>query len=260
MPKHWDSFLSYCMSNLSNTSWTMLTTLLVATYKVTSFTTSHMGCTFPDIKLNYSSYGTSSEFRINFINRNPLTIIGISVDAQRMTLTLPDDAKKWLIDELKFWIQKPPKLSSSSFKLKYWEWMAGWFNWALNVYPLLCPELNSVYAKTSRKQNREQRIYINNAIRDDFLWALTHIENSDGIHLLRSFSWCPSLADFILSLKTVIMPLLLSTLLQMWFFILKLYACCQLSIAFKPKPLEAQKSSFTQTMKIPLTFSDPSNV
>ena len=124
MPKHWDSFLSYCMSNLSNTSWTMLTTLLVATYKVTSFTTSHMGCTFPDIKLNYSSYGTSSEFRINFINRNPLTIIGISVDAQRMTLTLPDDAKKRLINELKFWIQKPLNChlaaSNSSTGNKWW--------------------------------------------------------------------------------------------------------------------------------------------
>lgn len=67
--------------------------------------------------------------------------------------------------------------------------MAGWFNWALNMY---------LYAKTSRKQNQEQRIYINNAIRDDFLWALTHIENSDGVHLLKSFSWCPSLADFII--------------------------------------------------------------
>ena len=74
--------------------------------------------------------------------------------------------------------------------------MAGWFNWALNIYPLLHPALNNVYAKTSRKQNREQQIYINNAIRDDFLWALTHIENSNNIHLLKSFSWCPSLADF----------------------------------------------------------------
>ena len=36
------------------------------------------------------------------VNRNPLTIISISVDAQRMNLTLPDDAKKQLIDELKF--------------------------------------------------------------------------------------------------------------------------------------------------------------
>ena len=77
------------------------------------------------------------------VNGNPLTIIGISVDAQKMTLTLPDGAKKRLIDELKFWIQKPPKLSSGSFKLKYWEQMAGWFNWALNIYPLLHPTCQS---------------------------------------------------------------------------------------------------------------------
>ena len=55
------------------------------------------------------------------VNGNPLTIISISVNAQRMTLTLPDDTKKQLINELKFWIQKPPKSSSGSFKLKYWE-------------------------------------------------------------------------------------------------------------------------------------------
>lgn len=25
--------------------------------------------------------------------------------------------------------------------------MTGWFNWALNVYPLFCPALNNIYAK-----------------------------------------------------------------------------------------------------------------
>ena len=85
------------------------------------------------------------------VNGNPLTIISINVDTQKMTLTLPDNAKKRLVDELKFWIQKPPKLSSGSFKLKYWEQMAGWFNWALNMYPLLHPALNNVYTKTTRK-------------------------------------------------------------------------------------------------------------
>jgi hypothetical protein len=46
------------------------------------------------------------------------------------------------------------------------------------------------------KRNREQRVYINNAIRDDLSWALTHIENSGGIHLFKSFSWTPSIADY----------------------------------------------------------------
>ena len=128
----------------------------------------------------------------------PLTIIGINVDANKMTLTLPQDVKSKLIEELKFWASRPPKSSSGSFKLKYWQRMAGWFNWALNVYPLLRPTLNNFYAKMNGKSNREQRVYINNAIWDDFLWALSHIERSDSVHLLKSFSWSPSLADFVI--------------------------------------------------------------
>jgi hypothetical protein len=129
---------------------------------------------------------------------SPLPIIGIDVDPNQMTLTLPAEAKQRLLDELKFWTAKPPKSSSGSFKLKHWERLAGWFNWALNVYPLLRPALNNVYAKMSGKRNKDQRIYINNAIRDDLMWAVTHIENSDGVHLMKSFSWTPSLADVVI--------------------------------------------------------------
>jgi hypothetical protein len=68
-----------------------------------------------------------------------------------MTLTLPVSARERLISELRFWDSKPPANSSGSFKLKHWERLAGWFNWALNVYPLLCPALNNVYAKMVKK-------------------------------------------------------------------------------------------------------------
>jgi hypothetical protein len=129
---------------------------------------------------------------------SPLTIIGIDVDPNRMTLTLPQEARSRLVNELQFWISKPPKSSSGSFKLKHWQRMAGWFNWALNVFPLLRPALNNVYAKMRGKDKRDQRVYINNAIRDDLIWALSHIEKSDGVHLFKSFSWTPSLADYVI--------------------------------------------------------------
>ena len=93
---------------------------------------------------------------------------------------------------------KPPKTSSRSLKLKHWEQLAGWFNWALNVFPLLRLALNNVYSKMTGKRNRDQCVYINNAIQDDLMWALTHIENSDGVHLWKSLSWDISLADFII--------------------------------------------------------------
>jgi hypothetical protein len=30
------------------------------------------------------------------------------------------------------------------------------------------------------------------------MWAITHIESSEGVHLFRSFSWTPTLADFVI--------------------------------------------------------------
>ena len=113
-----------------------------------------------------------------------------------MTLSLPQDAKERLLSELRYWAAKPPKSSSGSFRLKYWERLAGWFNWALNIYPLLRPALNNVYSKMNSKRNRDQRIYINNTVREDLMWAINHIESSDGVHLFKSFQWTPSQADF----------------------------------------------------------------
>jgi hypothetical protein len=126
----------------------------------------------------------------------PLTIIGIQADANQMTFTLPHAAKERLLKELTLWTSKPPKTSSGSFKLKHWERLAGWFNWALNVYPLLRPALNNIYAKIKGKRVRDQRVYINNAIRSDLMWAINHINTSSGIHILRSLYWPPSIADF----------------------------------------------------------------
>ena len=85
-----------------------------------------------------------------------LTIIGFEVDPNLMTLTLPQDSKERLTTELHFWTTKTSKGSSGGFKLKHWERLAGWFNWALNVFPLLRPALNNFYAKISGKREREQ--------------------------------------------------------------------------------------------------------
>jgi hypothetical protein len=61
------------------------------------------------------------------VSGSPLTIIGIEVDPNQMTLTLPDPAKVRLLDELKFWSSKPPKNSSGWFKLKHWDRITLWF-------------------------------------------------------------------------------------------------------------------------------------
>ena len=132
------------------------------------------------------------------ISGSPLTIIGIDVDPNEMTMTLPSESKENLTAELRLWASKPPRNASGSFKLKYWERLAGWFNWALNVYPLLRPALNNVYAKMSGKRLRNQRIYINNTIRSDLMWAVNHIESSNGVQLFDLIHWDQSNANFII--------------------------------------------------------------
>jgi hypothetical protein len=115
---------------------------------------------------------------------SPLTIIGISVNSNDLTFTLPDDAKQRLIDELTWWSQKGRKE-----KVKRWYQMGGWFNWALNIYPFLRPALNNFYPKLKGRRDSTSQIWINNSIRDDFKWALQLIQRSSGVRLLRSVSW-----------------------------------------------------------------------
>jgi hypothetical protein len=74
--------------------------------------------------------------------------------------------------------------------------MGGWLNWSFNVCPLLRPCLNNFYSKISGNYEPTRRIWVNNAIRDDFAWAAHHIESSDGIHLFQASDWDPSVADF----------------------------------------------------------------
>ena len=100
-----------------------------------------------------------------------IPIIGIDVGPNAMTLTLAP--------------QKCADLQQ----------MAGWVNWALNVFPLLHPCLNNFYNKMSGVHNPTRHTWVNNSVHDDLIWAAQHIENSSGVHLLQSTNWDPCLAD-----------------------------------------------------------------
>lgn len=144
------------------------------------------------------------------VSGTPLPIIGISVDPNAMTLTLPLEARQRLLEELAIWSAEPrkaerprdgSKLSKNSkkpvhFKLKRWQKMGGWANYSFNVYPLLKVFLNNFYAKLKGKAKPDQRIYTNTAVRADFRWAKVHIEASNGVHVLKSRSWDESDADY----------------------------------------------------------------
>jgi hypothetical protein len=112
-----------------------------------------------------------------------IAILGIDVDAENLTFTLPLEAKEHLSRELGEWSKKGVRK-----KVKEWQQLAGWINWVFNVYPLLRPALNNVYAKIKGKE-QEARVWSNKAIRDDLSWAKGRVDVSSGIRLLKSCTW-----------------------------------------------------------------------
>ena len=129
---------------------------------------------------------------------SPLTVIGINVDANRMTLSLPTENRDKLLEEISRWVSRPSAATPGSHKLRKWQALAGWINWSFNVYPLLRPCLNNFYPKIAGKTQQNQRIWVNNAIRDDLSWAADHIRSSSGVHLIRSQEWDPIAADTVI--------------------------------------------------------------
>ncbi|PPR03806.1 hypothetical protein CVT26_000980, partial [Gymnopilus dilepis] len=89
---------------------------------------------------------------------SPLTIIGIDVNPNSMTLSLSQKSRDDLVDALHSWAVKPVKGRKASYQLKHWQRMAGWFNWSLNAFPLLRPALNNVYDKISGDYDPKRRL------------------------------------------------------------------------------------------------------
>ena len=118
------------------------------------------------------------------INGSPLPVIGITVDANQLSLTLSDEAREALISELRWWCKKGRKE-----KVRKWYQMGGWMNWAFNVYPRVRPALNNFYPKLKGRRDSTSVIWVNNSIRDNFSWAIRTLESSSGVHLLKSIYW-----------------------------------------------------------------------
>ena len=68
---------------------------------------------------------------------------------------------------------RTPEKGGVKYALKDFQWLAGWYNWALNIFPLLRPGLANIYAKMShaRADKPLTKLYINNTIRSDLLWV-----------------------------------------------------------------------------------------
>lgn len=127
-----------------------------------------------------------------------LTIIGIEVDANNLTLTLPDQNKTELVVLLNDFARTPEK-SGVKYSLRDFQHLAGWFNWALNIYPLLKPVLSNVYVKMghSKPDKPLTKLYVNNTIQSDLLWAVNHLSRLPGTCVLQSLDWDPDNANLV---------------------------------------------------------------
>ncbi|KAF9477427.1 hypothetical protein BDN70DRAFT_837859 [Pholiota conissans] len=127
-----------------------------------------------------------------------LTIIGIDVDPNAMTMTLSQVRRDDLVQELTEFCQVPTDGTPEvGHPLRRWQSLAGWMNWAFNVFPLLRPSLNNFYLQLSGKENPNELIIPTQTVREDLQWAATHINTSDGVHLLRSLDWGIDAADVV---------------------------------------------------------------
>jgi hypothetical protein len=60
---------------------------------------------------------------------------------------------------------------------------------------MIRPALNNLYPKIAGKDQPLMKIWVNNAVRDDLVWASAHLRDSLGIRLLSSVSWNTEDAD-----------------------------------------------------------------
>lgn len=120
-----------------------------------------------------------------------LSIIGLEVDSDAMTITLPRASATALVDHIRAFLATPGRRP----RVREWQRTLGWINWALNVHPLLRPALQSSYAKLAGKQFPRAGMYLNADVHRDLTWVADKVESLDGVHILRARTWSPEGAD-----------------------------------------------------------------
>ncbi|KAM5545972.1 hypothetical protein V8D89_000098 [Ganoderma adspersum] len=115
--------------------------------------------------------------------------IGFEVDADSSHATLPSDAKQKLLTALEDFCgpSRGRRRTLAEFQS-----LAGYVNWALNVFPLLRPALSNLYHKIADKRERFATIYVNKAIRTELTWMSDHVRALPGIRILSTNAWSPA--------------------------------------------------------------------
>jgi len=94
------------------------------------------------------------------ISGSIITCIGFEIDPNAMTVTMSKEKRLALIETCNEFLKVGARRSLCDFQS-----LQGHINWALNVYPKLCPALCASYAKTAGKYQSNALIRVNNDMR-----------------------------------------------------------------------------------------------
>ncbi|KAG1815666.1 uncharacterized protein BJ212DRAFT_1211191, partial [Suillus subaureus] len=114
----------------------------------------------------------------------PIISFNVNPNLMRQQAQMSDDSCTQLIQALLDFAQQGARCSLCDF-----QHLAGWLNWALNVYPLLPPGLSALYAKTTGKLESKALIWVNHDIVCKLSWIICHLRSAEGIFFLKSMSW-----------------------------------------------------------------------
>lgn len=124
-----------------------------------------------------------------------LPIIGFQVNALTFEVTLEASKINDLISAIQQFVAVGSSNSSRRRPLRDFQRLAGWINWALNVFPLLRPGLAPLYRKIVGKVKPFASVYVSDDVAQGLLWIVRHLKSSSGVFLLKSIAWGPSDAD-----------------------------------------------------------------
>lgn len=127
-----------------------------------------------------------------------LPIIGFQVDAAELEITMQPDKIRDLVNMIHGFCAVGSSKSSRRRTLRDFQRLAGWINWALNVFPLLRPGLAPLYAKINGKTRPLALVYVSEDVAQGLLWIARHLQNSTGVFLLKAIAWSPTEADTVI--------------------------------------------------------------
>ena len=94
-----------------------------------------------------------------------LPVIGFDVDPNLMHVQMSLDLCSLLVDRIQAFAQKGARRTLCDFQR-----LAGYLNWALNVYPMLRPGLLALYAKMAGKEQQAALLWVNCAVVHELHW------------------------------------------------------------------------------------------